>query len=252
MKITLYLLITVLVTTTRLIHAQSGRSTTPSKPTTEQRTIGSFDQLTVRNAIGVLIIPGNANQIELESEADQLQRVITRMNGTELIIEVPEGKLLYTTRTNARGKTTSNSKPISVTLHVSALKAIHLETACDLTIDSPITTEALTVVLNSACHLTTALSVRSLNLTLDAASGATLKGSVAGQADVRIREASQLAASELTVKQVTINLTGSSEATIKVSETLRATADGNSELRYSGNPTVKSVKATGQSSIERN
>ena len=252
MKTTLYLFITVLLTITRLTHAQSGRSVTPSKPTIEQRTIGSFDRLTVRNAIGVLIIPGNANQIELESEADQLHRVVTRIDGTELIVEVPEGKLLYTTRTNAKGKTTSNSKPISVTLHVSVLKAIHLETACSLIIDTPIATQALTIALNSACHLTTALSVHTLKLTLDAASGATLKGSVAGQADVRISGASQLAGSELTMNQATVDLNGSSEASIRVRETLTATADGNSELRYGGNPTVKSAKATGQSSIERN
>ena len=252
MRNTSYLLITVLLTTTRLIHAQSDRSATLAKPTLEQRTISSFDRLTVRNAIGVLIIPGNATQIELESEADQLQRVVTRMNGTELIVEVPEGQLLYTTRTKANGKTSSNSKPISVTLHSSALKAIHLETACSLTIDTPITTDELTVVLNSACQLTTALSVRSLKLTLDAASGARLTGSVAGQADVLISGASQFMGSGLTIKQATINLNGSSEATISVSGSLTATAEGVSQLRYSGNPTVKSAKATGQSSIERN
>lgn len=252
MKTTLYLVISLLLPIARLTHAQSAQPGTKSRPTLEQRSVGSFDRLTVRNAIGVLITPGNAAQIELESDADQLQQVVTRMNGTELIVEVPEGKLLYNTRTNAKGKTTSNSKPISVTLHVSALKAIHLETACGLTIDTPVTTEELTVVLNSACQLTTALSVRTLKLSLDAASGATLKGSVADQADLRISGASHLVGSELTIKQATIDLNGSSGANIRVSGTLTATADGVSELRYSGDPTVKSAKATGLSSIERN
>ena len=252
MKTAFSIFVSLLLTNPLLIYAQSDRSDTPSKPTLEQRTIGSFDRLTVRNAIGVVITPGNATQIELESDADQLQQVVTRVKGTELIVEVPKGKLLYTTRRNAKGGTTSDSKPISVTLHVSALKAIHLETACNLNIDTPIVTDGLTVVLNSACHLTTALSVQTLNLNLDAASGATLKGSVAGRADLTVSGASHLMGSELTIDGATIDLNGSSEANIRVSGTLTATADGVSELRYSGNPTVKSAKATGLSSIKRN
>ena len=252
MKTAFSLFISLLLTTPLLIHAQSGQSLAQSKPTLEQRSVGSFDRLTVQNAINVFITPGNAGQIELESDADQLQQVVTRVNGTELIVEVPKGKLLYNTHTNSKGGTTRDSKPISVTLHVSALKAIHLETACILTIDTPIVTDGLAVVLNSACRLSTALSVQTLNLTLDAASQATLKGSVAGKANLTLKAASQLMGSELTIDQATIELSGSSRANVRVTETLTATADGVSRLTYSGNPTVKSAKATGLSSIERN
>lgn len=252
MKTALSLIILLPLTTTRLSYAQSGQSVTKSKPTLEQRSVGSFDRLTVRNAINVVITPGNAGQIELESDADQLQKVVTRVKGTELMVEVSRGNLLYDTHTNSNGKTTSNSKPISVTLHVSALKAIHLETACILTIDTPIATEGLTVVLNSACRLTTALSVQTLSLKVDAASQATLKGSVTGKADLTLKAASQLMGSELTINQATIKLSGSSRANIGVTGTLMATADGVSKLTYTGNPTVKSAKATGLSSIERN
>lgn len=252
MKTALILTISLMLTTTRFTFAQSGRSVTKPKPSLEQRSVGSFDQLTVQNAINVFITPGDAGQIELESDADQLQQVVTRVKGSELIVEVPKGKLLYDTFTNSKGETTRNSKPISVTLHVSALKTIHLKTACSLTIDTPIDVDQLTVWLSTACNLTTALSVQTLNLNLDKASQAMLRGSVAGRADLTLREASQLMAGEMTVNQATIELSGSSRANLGVTGTLTATADGVSRLTYSGNPTVKSIKATGLSSINRN
>ncbi|GAB4006623.1 hypothetical protein GCM10028808_08880 [Spirosoma migulaei] len=75
---------------------------------------------------------------------------------------------------------------------------------------------------------------------------------MAGRADLTVSGAGHLTGSELTIDGATIDLNGASEANIRVSGTLKATTDGVSELRYSGNPTVKSVKAMGLSNIERN
>lgn len=251
MKNTLSLTSLLMLLTTLFTFAQSGE-VSRAKPVTQQRSVGSFDRITVQNAIQVFITPGDPHQIELTSEADQLNEVITRVKGNELTIEVPKGKLLYDTYKNAKGQTTRDSKPISVTLHVNTLRAIHLETACSLTIDTPVDVDQLTVVLRTASTLTTSLSLQTLWLSLDAASRANLSGSVSGEATLTLEGASRLQADALRLTNATIALSGSSQADVQVRETLRATADGVSRLTYSGNPTVQSAKATGLSTIDRN
>lgn len=252
MKTNLSILLPIVLLTTLSAFAQSNRTASKTKPVIEQRSVGTFDRLTVQNAIQVVIIPGNAGQIELESDADQLREVVTRVTGNELIIEVPKGKLLYDIYTSAKGDMSRDSKPISVTLHVNTLRAIRLETACSLTIDSPIAVDQLTVFLRTACTLTTALSVQTLRLDLDAASKANLSGSVSGEATLNLSGASRLRADALQLTDATIALSGSCGADVQVTGILRATADGVSTLTYSGNPTVQSAKATGLSTIERN
>lgn len=84
---------------------------------------------------------------------------------------------------------------------------------------------------------------------MSGASQATLSGT-ATSFDATLSGASRLTATELSIGDLTINLSGASDAEITVTGSLSAAASGASTLRYAGSPTIARSEASDDSTIE--
>ncbi|MBC3788424.1 head GIN domain-containing protein [Spirosoma utsteinense] len=204
----------------------------------QQRTIGTFDKVNVRVGMRVQITTGNAGSAELEGESNILEHVITNVKNGELTVMLDQGKSY------------NQTKAVTVTIHVSKLDRVAISTGCSVTSDIPIQAENLTLLVETGSNLTSPVSSKKLNLTVKEGSKATLEGKT-GEATIRLSDAGKLEAKRLTIEKATINVEGASNASIVVTGTIAASADGVSTITYGGNPTVTAEAATGLSRIRK-
>ncbi|MBD2756877.1 head GIN domain-containing protein [Spirosoma validum] len=204
----------------------------------QQRTVGSFTKLAVRIGLRVRITTGDAGKAELEGESNILEHVVTDVKNGQLTVMLSDKQSFKQTKT------------VTVTIHVPKLDQILVSTGCSLESELPIQSESLVTTVETGSRLKATFSAKRLNLTVKEGSQATVQGT-ATDADIRLSGAGKLEADKLNITRATVQLDGASNATIHVTETLSASAEGVSVLTYSGNPTVKSQEATGLSKIRK-
>ena len=235
MKTTLLLVLTLFVG--QAVNAQNS-IVGNGQITKEQRTLDTFDKLTVRVGMRVKITTGDAAVAELEGESNMLEHVITDVKNGELTVML------------AQNKSYNQTKGVTVTIHVAKLDEVQVSTGCTVESDLPIRASTLTATVETGSRLMAPVNVKNLVLTVKGGSQASLEGT-ATEADIRLSGAGKLSADKLSIKQASLHLNGASRADVHVTGTLSAVADGVSTLNYSGNPTVKIQEANGLSKISK-
>ncbi len=206
--------------------------------TSQKRTLGAFSKLNVRVGMRVKITAGDAATADLEGESNILEHVLTDVKNGELTV------------TFAPNKSFNQTKAVVVTIHVPKLDRVMVSTGCSVESDLPIQAGSLAMTVETGSSLTAPVNAKTLKLAVKQGSKATLTGIVT-EADIDMAGAGKLNADKLTIARADVRLEGASNASIHVTETLSAAADGVSTLTYSGNPTVKSEQATGLSKIRK-
>jgi len=204
----------------------------------QERVIGSFDKLNVQVGMHVRIAAGNAESATLEGESNILGHVITDIKDGELTIKL------------AQNQGYSQTKAVTVTIHTAKLDQILVSTGCSVESELPIKSSNFTAAVETGSRLSASISAKTLKLTIAQGSQASLEGK-ATEADIRLSGAGKLMADKLTISRATIRLDGASHANIHVTDALSASADGISTVNYTGNPTVKTMEATGLSKISK-
>jgi hypothetical protein len=204
----------------------------------QERVIGAFDKLNVQVGMRVRIEEGKAETATLEGESNLLGHVITDVKDGELTVKL------------AQNQGYNHSKPITVTIHTGKLQQILVSTGCSVESDLPIKSNNFTATVETGSRLTASVTTKNLKLIVAQGSQASLEGK-ATEADIRLSSAGKLQADKLTIARANVRLDGASQADIHVTESLSAAADGISTVNYTGNPTVKSMEATGLSKIRK-
>jgi hypothetical protein len=117
-----------------------------------------------------------------------------------------------------------------------------------VTLGSPVTGPALHLDANGASQITGPVGVNHLEASESGASVLALSGRV-GSLHLSSAGTSQLLGPDLAAADVDAVLSGACQATVSVSDTLGATADGVSVLRYRGTPRITRQETSGVSSI---
>lgn len=131
---------------------------------------------------------------------------------------------------------------------ISQLDQLAANGASHVTLGSPMTGSALRLDANGAGQITGPIAVDHLEASELGASVLALSGR-ANSMHLNSAGTSQLQASDLTVANLDAVLSGACQATVGVSDTLAATANGVSTLRYRGNPQITRQQTSGVSSI---
>lgn len=205
---------------------------------TQQRPLGAFSKLNVRVGMHVVIAKGNEAIATLEGDSNILEFIQTDISNDELTIMLKPNQSY------------NQKKGTTVTIHVRDLDQITVSTGCVVESSLPIRSKNLTATVETGSKLITAIDAKSLTLTVRQGSQATLEGS-ASDADIRLSGAGKLDADQLTISRATVQLNGASSASLHVTKTLSATADGISTVSYRGNPTVTEQRMTGLSKIQK-
>ena len=178
---------------------------------------------------------GGAEQAKVTMDDNLVDRVEATVSGHELRLGLKPGS-------NVRNAT------LRAEVTVNHLNRLAANGASHATLDSPVTGPALRLSVEGASQITGPVGVDRLDASESGASVLTLSGS-AGSMHLESVGTSQLHGADLAVRDLDAVLSGVSQATVTVNNTLAVTADGVSVLHYRGNPTITRQETSGVSSI---
>ena len=209
--------------------------------TTETRSVGSYDAISVSNAFTVYLVEGTEGQLSLEGEENLLEYVVTEVRGDRLHIKFRKGVQLNSSR---------NSSGLKVRVPVSEISALDVSGACDVIGETRLKSDRFKASMSGASDARLDLETGDLQAELSGASNLKLRGS-AGSFRIQGSGASDLNAFELEAEAVDAEISGSADAEVQVSQQLKANVSGAGDLKYKGNPEKLESKSSGAGNVRK-
>jgi hypothetical protein len=245
-----------------VVNAQENKSIVYDE-NAQQRKVPSFTAISVSSAIDLYLTQSNKNEVAVSATNDEIRdHIITEVVGGTLIIRLGDKGTWFSWRKwgNYKTKAYVSIKDIDA-LTASGASTVHLVN----TIESP----KMRIKLSGASdfkgnikagvlmyHLTGAsdykgeVTANSIDIDGSGASSIELIGKVDDLA-IEVSGASDAKLYNLTAKGAILRASGASNIGVTVTEILRASSSGASDINYKGNPTVKESNTSGASSIRR-
>jgi hypothetical protein len=117
------------------------------------------------------------------------------------------------------------------------------------TLDLDMQVQKADLKMSSSSDIRGKLTAESLKVEASGASEIKIDGS-AGEANLRASGSSDIVLPDCVIKNAGIILSGSSEGKLNIIDQLEVDLSGSSDLHYSGNPSVKNLKVSGDSTID--
>lgn len=185
----------------------------------------------------VRVTVGAAEQATVQMDDNLTDLVEATVSGSELRLGLKPGA-------DVRNAT------LTAEVTVGSLDRLSATGASEVSLVSPVMGPALLLVVSGASRVTGPVGVDRVEAAVSGASTLALSGQVR---DLQLSGvgASRLLLADLAVRDLDVVLSGASNATVAVSDTLAAQASGASALRYRGTPNITRQQTTGASSIVR-
>lgn len=201
---------------------------------------GSFSEIKVSHALKVIITQSDTESLAVSANDEKyLEDIVTELEGSTLII-----------RSKNNSWTGKRNRQLKVYVSFKKLEAIEVSGASDILVVGAIKQPSLKMDLSGASTMKGEIITNTLALELSGASQLNLKGT-ADVLKAACSGASDLNAYDLTAELANLDISGASDVEINVSKEIKAEASGASSIRYKGNATVTSIKASGASSINK-
>jgi len=245
-----------------VVNAQENKSIVYDE-NAQQRKVPSFTAISVSSAIDLYLTQSNKNEVAVSATNDEIRdHIITEVVGGTLIIRLGDKGTWFSWRKwgNYKTKAYVSIQDINA-LTASGASTVHLVN----TIESPkmriklsgasdfkgnIKAGVLMYQLTGASDYKGEISANSIDIDGSGASSIELIGRVDDLA-IEVSGASTAKLYNLTAKGAILRASGASNIGVTVTEILRASSSGASDINYKGNPTVKESNTSGASSIRR-
>jgi len=178
-------------------------------PTTQTRSVGSFDRLDVNGDINVDVVPGDSGDVEVTAGEKVIDRVVTEASGGVLHVGIRD-----------RGIVIGPDPFDNVRVQVSAasLDGIRVQGSSDLKLGR-IDRDELSIEVNGSGDIEASGTVGNLIATIEGAGDAHLF--------------------DLQAKTATVTVQGAGDAELNVTDRLDVTVQGAGDIRYRGNPSIR-------------
>jgi hypothetical protein len=203
--------------------------------TKESRKVSDFQSVSVSSGIDLYLTQGNTVSLEVETDKNIHEYIIT---------EVEEGVLKIYVDGSIR-----SAKEMNVYLTFQELDAISASGGSDVEANGTINLDRLTIGCSGGSDLNMDLKVDELKLSTSGGSDANITG------EVRVLFAkssggSDLDAMELKTAECTLETSGGSDARVYVTDKLKVQASGGSDVYYKGNALID-ASMSGSSDIHK-
>ncbi|MCH2225990.1 MAG: DUF2807 domain-containing protein [Crocinitomicaceae bacterium] len=204
--------------------------------TSKKYSLSDFQKIDVSGAMEIDISFSDKQEVMIDAPENFHQNMRVSVSSGQLKLGMKSGKY--------------KMKDASIKVHIKMKKldGVRISGASSITLNDNYQGEKLDINLSGAGFFEGSVDLASTSIEMSGAGNAKLKGKVK-RANVELSGASSLSASKLTTDNLSIDLSGASNAKIDVKSNLNATASGASSLSYSGSPTVSKKNASGTSSI---
>ena len=205
--------------------------------TTREIQFSGYSALEVSDAFKTYVeFSDTEEKIEIEANENLQERIIVELVDGTLRIKVKN-------HTSIRGNPTLNAYIIT-----KRITDFDLSGASKVILDSELVASDVSIKLTGASEFTGELELEHLELAAAGASHIDLFGQV-DKLDASLSGASTLKNYDLLTKALDIQLSGASDASLSITETIDIEASGASKLRYKGNPAINKRKLSGASEI---
>ncbi|MCR6719977.1 MAG: DUF2807 domain-containing protein [Chitinophagaceae bacterium] len=202
---------------------------------TETHDLTGFTEISVGGAIDLYISQGSSYSIKVVTDENLHEFVSIRKDGDELEIR-PEHNM------NLNG-----SSGIKVYVTCPTIHKLGASGASDIVAETALQGGELSIDLSGASSAKVELDYTDVDLELSGASSAELRGN-AKRIAIEGSGASEVKAMDLTTADADVDISGASNVSIFVTESLKAEASGASEIVHSGGARVNS-NTSGASSV---
>jgi Putative auto-transporter adhesin, head GIN domain len=178
-------------------------------PTTQTRSVGSFDRLEVDGDINVDVVPGDGGDIEVTAGEKVIDRVVTEASGGVLHVRIRDRGIVI-------GPDPFHD--VRVQVAAASLDGIRVEGSSDLKLGR-IDRDELSIEVNGSGDIEASGTVGNLIATIEGAGDAHLF--------------------DLEAKTATVTVQGAGDAELNVTDKLDITVQGAGDIRYRGNPSIR-------------
>lgn len=189
----------------------------------EERSINSFSEIEVSGAYNIILSQDSVTSLMVETDSNLLDFIITRNEGSKLIIE--------------NNESLSPSKETNIYISTPNINAINISGASDIKSVGHVYTERMLIVMSGASEIK--LNLTAKDLSFEVSGAAILK--LSGEADnvtADISGAAEINAFELKTKNFSLSESGSGSADLYVTDKLVIDISGAATVRYKGNPEI--------------
>lgn len=204
-------------------------------PVKEERNIANFTKLDIGGAFEVILSQGDQAKLVVEAEADELKDIKTEVNGSTL-------KIYTESKWNPR----YHEMKIYVTF--TKLESVDFSGAVDVESTGTLSFTDLELNVSGAAEINISLTANKLDAEFSGASEIDLTGK-ATTGRFELSGASDFDAEDLEFQDLSVEVSGASDARVWATGTLNINASGASNIRYKGNPKI-SLDESGASSVK--
>ncbi|WP_299681744.1 head GIN domain-containing protein [uncultured Tenacibaculum sp.] len=234
------LLTLFILTTTVNLSAQSWWNSKKvrgnGKITTEKRSVGNFDEVSVGGSFDVILVDGREGEITIEGEENIIPYIITEVKKGKLKIEVKKN-------TNLRF-----NRKLTVTVPFEKIDGIGLGGSGNVRSEKTVIGEKVSLSIGGSGNIKTKVKASSLSTSIGGSgnirvSGSTesMRCSIAGSGNVK--------AYNVTTNTLKVNVAGSGDIEATVKEKIKATVVGSGSVYYKGNPKYIDTNSVGSGDV---
>ncbi|MBL0740153.1 head GIN domain-containing protein [Chryseolinea lacunae] len=208
----------------------------PLQERTKDYSIIDFDRLEMGSAFNIRVEQSTTFGIEVKGDRRNIDDLEVYKSGSTLIIK-------FDNNANRKHDT-------YITISMPRLREVNFSGATVSKIVGFESDEDLSLYLSGASVSQLSAGYRKVNLVLSGASTLNLFG-LGDELKADVSGASVLSAFDFPIGKADVNVSGSSNAKITVSDELKATAGGASAILYRGSPVVVHADVSGASSVQK-
>lgn len=207
----------------------------------EIRNVTTFSGIKVSGGIDVYLSQGDEYSLAVSAAENKYR--------DNIITEVKNG-ILFISYNNDHFHLSSGDKRLRAYVSFKSLESLEASGACDLIITGTLNANSMLIKLSGACDIKGIAKIDDLTLNLSGASTVKISGS-AQNVNLTASGASDVKNYDFVVQNCVAKLSGASDVTITINNSISGSASGASTLHYEGNPDKKDVVTSGASSISQ-
>ena len=216
---------------TILLFVAVGIHATGANGSRQTRQIAGFHGISVTSGIDLYLTQKNVEEVAVEAESEDLNKIITEVEGGILKIYIKEKSWF---------NMNWNSKPRKAYVSFKTLEKLEASAGSDVVSEGRLKLEKLNLDASSGSDVKLELDVNDLSVGSSSGSDISLKGT-ANDMEANASSGSDIDASELQAKNCNASVSSGSDLKVNVTEKLDASASSGGDISYSGNPKSKDI-----------
>lgn len=184
--------------------------------------------------------------VHLERGKEGTITVTTDSNIHEyLTIEVEKSQLRLRVKNNVN---VSTSKGIHITVPFESISQVSLTGSGDVDAKDPIHSDSFTTTITGSGDVTLALNSTSIDAKITGSGDLNLSGQTKSL-EVKVTGSGDFKGQNLSSENTQAYVSGSGDATVSASKSIKARVNGSGDIKYTGNPETTDTKVMGSGSI---